>query len=121
VKRSVTVRLSTLACEGLAGEEEPTADLVPARMVRAIHYYLSDSDAGRPGWRYPAFMRDEPLGRGRDVELSVEDELWASLEREAEEQGVSVGQLAEHAALYFAAEVNSGRATVRILDGLDED
>lgn len=119
MKRPATVCLSTIAREGLAGEEEPDAEHVPARAVRAIHYYLGDREADRVGWAYPAFMREREKGDGVKLELSVEDELWRALEREAAAQGVSVEQLAEHAALYFAAEVNSGRATLRILDDLD--
>ena len=53
------------------------------------------------------------------LELNIDEELWSSLEQEAERQEVSMPQMVEHVALYFAAEVNSGRAAARILDGLD--
>jgi hypothetical protein len=40
-------------------------------------------------------------------------------EAEAGKQGVSAQQLLEHAAFYFAAELDAGRITRRILDDLD--
>ncbi len=49
----------------------------------------------------------------------MDSELWREFEEEAERQGVSVEQLAEHAAFYFAAELDAGRVTQRILDDLE--
>ena len=120
MKRRIAVSLSEIARNGLAGEERPREGCVPVRAVRAIRYYLSDKGSGRPGWEYPSFMRGEEPVSGAEVELDVDEEVWASLEREAEAQGVSPGQLVEHAALYFAAEVNSGRTTLRLLDDFDD-
>ncbi|HEX6781202.1 MAG TPA: hypothetical protein VF125_04140 [Solirubrobacterales bacterium] len=53
------------------------------------------------------------------VELDVADDLWLEFGEEAAGQGVTVDQLAEHAAFYFAAEVDAGRVTDRILDDLE--
>jgi len=53
------------------------------------------------------------------VELDVADDLWLEFGEEAASQGVTVDQLAEHAAFYFAAEVDAGRVTNRILDDLE--
>lgn len=116
----VTVELGEFAVEALAGERDVGAIHVPTRMVRAVRIYLGDRDTGRPGWRYPAFMRGQDVARRTTLELDVAPELWGEFEAEAEGQGVTVEQLAEHAALYLAAEVNAGRITERILDDLGE-
>jgi hypothetical protein len=117
----VSVEVGEFAVEALAGEGGQGASHVPARVSRAIRIYLADRDSGRPGWRYPGFLKhpDTPV-RAR-LELDVDDELWAEFEAEAGRQGISVEQLTEHAALYLAAEVNAGRITERILDGFEEE
>jgi hypothetical protein len=118
---SVTVGLGDFAVRALAGETEPEPDQIAGKMVRAIRYYLNDADAGHPGWRYPGFLRGRKVGEIRDLELTINGELWGEFEVAAEKQGVSVRQLAEHAALYYAAELNAGRATERILGGFEEE
>jgi hypothetical protein len=122
--RSVTVGLGAFALEALVGEADREPGYAPAQMVRAVQCYLNDRDAERPGWRYPPFLRDQEVATGERLRLSIDDDLWSEFEAEAEGQGVTVGQLADHAALYFAAELNAGRITERILDELgdvDED
>jgi hypothetical protein len=113
--RQVTVELSRLAFDGLqSGGDAPP----PVQLESALRCYLGDRDAGRPAWPYPGFLRGSEVPREQSVELGDAD-LWRELEEEAERQGVSVEQLAEHAAFYFAAELDAGRVTQRILDDLD--
>jgi len=117
---SVTVDLGEFAVESLAGEGRLGRVHVQARMARAIRCYLGDRSAGRPGWRYPMFLQGQSPDVHVKVDLDVDEELWGEFEAEAEAQEVTVEQLAEHAALYLAAEVNAGRVTERILDDLEE-
>lgn len=56
-----------------------------------------------------------------ELELSVDEDLWRALEQESGRQGASVSQMVAHAALYYAAELNSGRITERVLEGLGGD
>ncbi len=114
-----TIRLSKFAFEAVAGDEEADFKHVPARMRRAVRLYLNDRDSGRPGWPYPPFLRDREASKEVELEVGIDERLWRSLEQEAEQQGVSTPQMVEHVALYFAAEVNSGRTAARILDDLD--
>jgi hypothetical protein len=116
-----TVCLSRFAFEAVAGEQEEGSKHVPAMMARAVRYYLNDRDSGRPGWLYPPFLRDSEVAGDVKLEVSIDEQLWRSLEEEAERQGVSVPQMVEHVALYFAAEANSGRIAERILDDLGND
>lgn len=118
-KRSVTVGLSQLAFGALAGEERGGSVRAPVRTENAIRLYLSDRDSGRPAWPYPDFLRGGEAGGDVGLELHVDPDLWLQFEAEADKQGISVQQLLDHAAFYFAAELDAGRITQRILDDLD--
>ena len=117
-KSRVDVTLSELAFQALTSDG---ADVdVPLRLESAVRCYLGDRDSGRPAWSYPAFLRgSETRGEVR-VQLEVPGGLWQDFEEEATRQGVTVEQLAEHAAFYFAAELDAGRVTQRILSDLED-
>jgi hypothetical protein len=119
VKRSLTLKLSQVAFEALVGRGETGDERVAARLEAAVRFYLSDREEDRPAWPYPAFLRGSETQRDVELELSVDDDLWRSFAQEADEQGVSVQQLSEHAAFYLAAEMDAGRITQRILDDLE--
>ena len=118
--RWVTVHLSGFACEALAGGGGADKERVPARVIGAIRCYLNDRDAEESGWSYPHFLPQERPAEEVALRLNVDDDLWSSLEEEAERQHVSAEAMVEHAAFYFAAEMNAGRLTRRILADLDE-
>jgi hypothetical protein len=120
-RRSVTVRLSRLAFEALAGEERDGDGRVPSTTGSAIRLYLSDKGAGRPAWPYPGFLRQSQTREEVELELEIDPDVWLQFEAEAKKQSVSAQQLLEHAAFYFAAEFNAGRITKRILDDLNAD
>lgn len=103
----------------LAGEEKQSSAPVPARLLRAIRFYLGDKGSDHPGWAYPDFLPDKGV-EGVDLELAVEESLLRTLKQEAYRQGITVSQLAEHAVLYYAAELDAGRITQRILDDLEK-
>lgn len=115
-KRHVTFSFSELAFKALAGDID-AADPSP-RMESALLCYLGDSDSGRPAWSYPGFLRESETRGDVEVDLEVASDLWRRFEQEAVRQGVSIEQLAEHAIFYFAAELDAGRVTQRILDDL---
>lgn len=121
MKRSVTVRLGDFACEALVDGKGVDPRRISPAAVQAIRCYLNDKGSGGPGWLYPAFLRNGGAGHEVELQLSIDGDLWRSLEEEAERQGVSVQQMVEHAALYFAAEADAGRIARRILHELDED
>src|SRR3954452_8682329 len=118
VKRSVRISLGEFASKVLAvgGSSDSS---VPGSVEQAIRCYLNDKVSRGPGWSYPAFLRGRGPHDGVELQLSVDDSLWRSLEEEAEDQDVSAEQMLEHAIIYFAAEVDAGRMTERILDDLD--
>lgn len=115
-KRQVTIALSYLALEGLRMGCDVAA---PAAMEGALRFYLGDREMGRPAWPYPGFLRGSETEEDARIDLELDADLWREFEEEALGQGVSVEQLAEHAAFYFAAALDTGRVTQRILDDLE--
>jgi hypothetical protein len=115
MRRVVTVRLGALAVDALTGKAGGDSPPEPDDVLRAIGFYLNDKDGNRSGWRYPEFLRGTGLGSKVDVELSIENSMWRLLKSEAESQRVSIEQLVEHAALYYAAELDTGRIAERML------
>jgi hypothetical protein len=101
---------------GSANAEPSSADV-----VRVIRFYLRERGGERVGWAYPGLLRVGRPEEEVEVELEIDDSLWGRMESEAERQQVTVTQLLEHAALYYAAELDAGRLTERILDELDEE
>jgi hypothetical protein len=120
-KRPITVRISLLAFDALVGVEAGSKVEPPSRMKSAVRCYLGDRGTDRAAWPYPSFLRGSETQADVQVECDVETELWSQFEEEASTQGVSVDQLAEHAAFYFAAEANAGNVTRRILDDLGQN
>lgn len=115
-KRLVTVKLGGFAADALTRKVGGGGDPALADVSRAIQFYLSQSRRQGPGWAYPTFMREEcPVGEF-EFELDIDDTLWAWLEQEATRQDVTVSQLLEHAALYYAGKMDSGWDTVRSHD-----
>jgi hypothetical protein len=115
----VTVDLSQLAFEALMGDEAESAAQVTVRMTSALRCYLGDRNADRPAWPYPGFLRGTEVQGDIRVKFEAEEDLWHDFEEEATAQGITVEQLAEHAVFYFAAELNAGRLTERILEDLE--
>lgn len=87
----------------------------PDDVLRVIRFYLKERGSDVPGWSYPDLLREGHPEEEVEVELDIEDSLWREVRLEAARQHVSVTQLLEHAALYYAAELDAGRLTERIL------
>ena len=125
VKRSVVLRLGAFASRALTarpendslhGDDEPAGNDV----LRAVRFYLSEKNTDAASWPYAPFLRERQPGKEVEIELEIDDSLWRALEDEAANQGVPVERLMEHAAFYYAAELDAGRVTKLILDPLDE-
>lgn len=110
--RQVVVVISELAAEAVTSDSTAPA----LGMEAALRCYLGDRDADRPAWAYPSFLRGTETPGDVRIELDVPESLWSDFEAEAARQDISLDQLAEHAAFYLAAEIETGRVTQRILD-----
>jgi hypothetical protein len=98
------VVLGTFACAGI--EALPGGDLAAGVKTALRHYARSRESSARSA---PVFTRcaggSALGGAGVDVEVDVDAETQAVLEREAREtSGVSVGQIATHAVLVYLAD-----------------
>jgi hypothetical protein len=114
---SDTLALSRLSLEAFTGRGEDP-ERAGSRLAVAVRFYLSDRDSGRTAWPYPSFLRGSEVQEEVEIPLEGDGDLWRGLEAEAVTQGVSLQQLAEHAAFYMAAEIDAGRVTQRILDDI---
>jgi hypothetical protein len=114
-EKGKSVELSGFALTVLGQRERDAA----SELALAIAFYLADRDANREGWAYPGFLPADPTPGGETLAVEIEPQLWNDLMVEAERQGVTVDRLAGHAVIYLAAELDSGRATERILDEVD--
>jgi len=52
--------------------------------------------------------------------IKLSEFAWTSLLEEARRQGVSVEELLAHAAMYYLADLDSGRVAARVLPKADE-
>jgi hypothetical protein len=122
VVTTVRIRLGAFAGGMLAWQHQrdagsgsgtrPNSDDV----LKVIRFYLKEKGTGGIGWSYPDLLREGHPEEEVEVEIEIEDVLWREMRAEASRQQVSVTQLLEHAALYYAAELDAGRLTERILD-----
>lgn len=117
--RSFVVRLSDFAVGALARGEPRDSEQLRRRFARAIRFYLHEVAAHRPGWSVPSTLREER--DGKELALELDDELLRQLGTEARKQDVSLSRLVSQAAIYYAAELDAGRITQRVLDDLGED
>jgi hypothetical protein len=108
-KTGVTLRLGHFGKKALAAQLRGGASS-DAVVSKAARYYLADRGSGRLAWRAPRFLGggagDEPVR----TEVELAGDTMAALEWEARRQGVARDRLAEHALLYFLADLDSGRA-----------
>ena len=110
--KSMKLRLDSFGWQALSEFAEERRDSASAVVRTASLYYLADRDSGRPAWRVPRFVRNPP---GADsFEVDLDDDTFAALRQEASGQGVDPSRLAEHALLYFLADLDGGRLAERV-------
>jgi hypothetical protein len=107
------VVLNTFACGGI--EAFLGRDIAAGVQTALRHYTRSRRSSDRKAPEFPRFLSESSVGRsGADLELVVEPDVQAALEREARESdGVTVEQIATHAVLVYLADLDraSGRET----------
>ena len=119
---TVRIRLGAFAGGMLAWKQQRDAgsvdDTQPSSndILKVIRFYLKEKGTGGAGWSYPNLLRQGRPEEEIEVELEIEESLWREMRAEASRQRVTITQLLEHAALYYAAELDAGRLTERILD-----
>jgi hypothetical protein len=114
MSRSMTLRLDQFGRQALADYAEKRHDSAGVVVRTASLYYLADRDSGRTAWRVPPFLASQREESSTDVRVDVDDETWKALATEARRQGVATERLAEHALLYFVADLDEGRIAERL-------
>lgn len=120
VKRAVVVHLGRLASQAIDGEDGNGNGHASSEAAAAIRCYLGAKGSAAAGWLYPGFLGRRRSDDDVELRLSIDDALWKLLEQEAKCQHTSAEQMLEHAVLYFAAELDAGHITQRILGDLEE-
>jgi hypothetical protein len=113
MSRSMTLRLDEFGRQALADFAEERHDSASVVVRTASLYYLADRESGRSAWRVPSFLDAAPPGADC-LEVDLDDETWTALAKEARGQGVEPSRLAEHALLYFFADLDGGRLADRV-------
>jgi hypothetical protein len=94
----------------------------PELVVRtAASYYLADRGAGRPSWLVARFESGVSAPEVSSITVELDDRTWNALAEEAARQRVAPARLAEHALLYFLADLDRGRAANPLGDVAQED
>lgn len=118
---TVSVKLGAFATEALARKLRSGGLPAAGDFEGVIQFYLGEKSTQAAGWAYPDFLRERRASDEVELELDVDGPLWGMLEAEARDQEVTVDRLLEHATLYYAAEIDAGRATARILEDLERE
>jgi hypothetical protein len=87
----------------------------------AARYYLADRGSGRVSWRPPRYLRKGGPRALAVTEVELDEETMEALEEEARRHSLPAARLAEHALLYYLADLDSGRAAARLRDALEDD
>ena len=118
MKRSVTLELDEFGRDSLTAQAGRQGESLSTLLGEAALYYVADLRADRRAARIPRFARRPPSripAAELSLSLDLDDVTWQALEEEATRQQVSMHALLEHAALYYLADLSSGRATRRML------
>jgi hypothetical protein len=106
---------------GWAGLDRAVCEqgVTPAELVsRAAAYLVSDLGSGRPELEVLAVEGSDNL-RPVEVEVDLPATTYRAIELEAARQSVTLEELLEHAKVSYIADVESGRATERILRSVE--
>jgi hypothetical protein len=96
------ITLGTFARIGIESELGPD---VAATARAALFHYTSKLESGRPPVAPPRFFAPSELQGGEEaLELNLDPEVEAMLEREAARQGTDLDALTAHSVLLYLAE-----------------
>jgi hypothetical protein len=116
--QSLTLKLDRFGREAIDGYLRRHGSSQSGVLAVAIRYYLADEESARTAWRVPRFGERTS---GQDIGFEVDEATYAELEREAGRQEVTPERLAQHALIYFLADLESGRVAARLGDALGRD
>ncbi len=114
MRRTFTLRFDEFGWQSLESVARRDRETLDDLLSRAAAYFDAERPASRAAMLAPGFKPGE-RGMEREIRLEVNRDCWKGLEDEAGRQGVPLERLLEHAALFYLADIDSGRVAERIL------
>ena len=111
----MTVELAPFAAGALFEEAEASDIAIETLLEEGVLYYFAERDSRRTAWRVPRLAAAETEPRARTVELALDEGEWDWLRAEAARQNVTPARLAQHAALLYLSDLDTGRIGLRIV------
>jgi hypothetical protein len=112
--RRVSLGFDEFGWESLEAQAARDGQKLDEWLALAAAYFDAELGESRAAAFAPRF-KPEGQGTSREISLELTDACWKRLESEAEERGVTLDRLLEHAALFFLADVDSGRVADHVL------
>ena len=118
--RSVTLELTAFGRESVEDEASRQGVAVETVLRHAVLHFIAEADSDRLAPRFPRFARTAAAGGELvEVEVDLDDEEWATLDRAASDAGVPVGRLLTHATMLYLGDLDAGIVAERLLDHED--
>jgi hypothetical protein len=104
------VALGKFACSGIEAQMGPD---LSAGVHRALRHYVARLESGWLPPKYPDFLRfsSSPNPATADLELQLDAEAQATLQREGLRNGTPIEQIAAHAVLVYLAYLDEVAGT----------
>jgi len=103
------VALGKFACSGIEAQLGPD---LSAGVRRALSHYVTRLEAGWLPPEYPSFLRGLAQGpAAANLELQLDAEIQAALQREGSRHGAPLEQIAAHAVLVYLAYLDGAAGT----------
>jgi hypothetical protein len=112
--RRVSLGFDEFGWKSLEAQAARDGEKLDEWLALAAAYFDAELGESRAAAFAPRF-KPEGQGTSREISLELTDACWKRLESEAEERGVVLDRLLEHAALFFLADVDSGRVANHVL------
>ncbi len=113
-RQSLALRFDRFGWQALESAAERQHESLEDLISAACGYFVLELETERVATRLPRFR--DTRGEPRELELSLPSRIWQSLEQQAESQDAEPSRIVEHATLLYLADLDSGRATHRLLD-----
>jgi hypothetical protein len=120
VRHTLKLTFDEFGWQSLESEAQRQHETLNDLLSRAAAYFSAERPKSRAAMLAPGF---EPGGRGieREIRLEVNRDHWEGLEDEARRQGIPLERLLEHAALFYLADLDSGRFAEHLIDRARDD
>jgi hypothetical protein len=120
--RRVTLTFDRFARESVEAHARSLAVPVSAIVSQAALYFLSARGQDRAASKIPRFARGRKASSsepGLELKLQLQESDWSALDVEGVRQHAPLEGILEHATMLFLADLDAGRARLRVVDEKD--